>query len=392
MTSGVKILIAGTYAVTDAYPNVRYKVEDIMNMPGAERVVEIRRPIRTALEYRSGWRRQWQMLTLAANAIWQGIVVVRKIIRYRSFDAVYIPYPAIHILLMLRFIPKPWKPGKIVADVFISLYDTAVVDRGLWKRNSFPARLVYWLERFAYKGGALLVTDTTENVNYMSDLFRLDQARLSACPLAINEDIFFPEQDSDRNSKGVKLKVLFVGTLVPLHGIDRLCQVILRLDPSLPLEFTLVGDGQEAPVVEGFFNQWQPAGPDGIEVKWQREWVDSPELSRLIRSADLCVGILGMGGKADRVWPFKNYLYMACGKALVTADTVTARRMSADTGGGATFMVLDASRIEDIVEFFSVLPGSVDVLRSTARKARHYYEVHLSREAGRRCLYDLLIN
>src|SRR3546814_8367752 len=40
----------------------------------------------------------------------------------------------------------------------------------------------------------------------------------------------------------------------------------------------------------------------------------------ILAQADICLGIFGGGGKASRVLPFKMYLAMAAGKAIITQE------------------------------------------------------------------------
>lgn len=372
------ILIVGTYSPTDAYPNVRYKVECIKSLEGVV-VDEVNFSLNTCLDYRNrnGFGRYLDLTKLAFTSLLKSLVVLGHVIRNRKAYVLYIPYPAVHLLWFLGLVPRIFRPRRIVADIFISLYDTVVLDRGLLRRGGIPARLIRRIERSAYRNADLLLTDSPENSKYFADLFAIAPPYFHDLPLAINEAQFSPI--GDVASRGEKFRVLFVGTLVPLQGIERICEAISALPPTLPMELILVGDGQQGPLIESFLAHWKPVDPNGIEIRWQREWVNSAELGSLIRSADLCLGILGHGDKTGRVWPFKNYLYMACGKPLVTADGLVAQRL-AKQKDSVSFLTVDCSTPSELTQLLKNAPIRKQELLSIGKNARCFYEQYLSRQ------------
>jgi glycosyltransferase involved in cell wall biosynthesis len=380
------ILIAGTYSPNDAYPNIRYKVECIKSFEGVV-VTEVNFPLSTRLNYQKGIGRYLDLIRLAASLLLKGLAVAKHVIHNHKADVLYIPYPAVPLLWLLGWVPRSFRPRRIVADIFISLYETVVLDRGLLKRESIPARLLRHIERSSYRNADLLLTDTPENSEYFAALFDCDPTFFHDIPLAINEALFSPAGDAA--PRGEKFRVVFAGTLVPLQGIERLCEAIASLPPTLPMEFIVVGDGQQAPLLESFLVRWKPSDPSGVEIRWQREWLNSAELAGVIRSADLCIGILGHGGKASRVWPLKNYLYMACGKPLATTNGLVAQRLSGQRDS-APFLAVDCSTPEALVQLLKNAPERQQELRSMGKAARRYYEQHLSQQATRHQLAHLL--
>ncbi len=386
-TGKTHILIAGTYSPTDAYPNVRYKVECIKSLENVV-VDEVNFPLNTRLDYRKGFGRYLDLTRLAVTTLLKSLVIARHVIHNRKTDVLYIPYPAVHLLWLLGWVPRSFRPRRIVADIFISLYETVVLDRGLLKRDGIPARLIRHIEQSSYRNADLLLTDSPENSRYFAALFDIAAICFHDLPLAINETLFSPVGDVAPRCE--KFRVLFVGTMVPLQGIERLCEAITALPPTLPMEFILVGDGQQAPLIESFLAHWKSVDPNGVEIRWQREWMNSAELAGLIRSADLCIGILGHGGKASRVWPLKNYLYMACGKPLATANGLVAQRLLAGQNDSVPFLTVDCSTPTALVQLLKNAPDRQQELLAIGTAARCFYEQYLSRQATRHKLAQLL--
>jgi glycosyltransferase involved in cell wall biosynthesis len=227
----------------------------------------------------------------------------------RTIDAVYVPYPALLPLLLFRVIPRRWRP-RLICDAFISVWESLVLDRKVWPRNSLRSKLLFLLEKTALRAADVVRVDTQANRGFIADMFNIPVAKIQSTPLVIDEEAFAPWPPK---IPGDICKVLYIGTFVPLHGVEVVCEAIRRL-PREKFEFTLAGDGQDAAALERLIGvDRQP------NVRWLRGWASSTELAGLIGDADICLGIFGTTAKASRVFPFKNYLYSRCGRPIVSA-------------------------------------------------------------------------
>ena len=110
--------------------------------------------------------------------------------------------------------------------------------------------------------------------------------------------------------------MLFVGKLIPLHGLETILAAA-RLAPEIP--FRVVGNGQ----LDTLLVERPP------NVEWV-EWVDYERLPEEIQRAGCALGVFGTSAKAGRVIPNKAFQALACGTPLVTADTPAARELLRD--------------------------------------------------------------
>jgi len=112
---------------------------------------------------------------------------------------------------------------------------------------------------------------------------------------------------------------LFVGTYIPLHGIEHILEAASILRSNTAIHFELVGSGQ----------CYREARERAAELALENVTFSPPTplqaLPNKIASANVCLGIFGTSKKAHRVIPNKVYQAMAMGKALITADTEAAR-------------------------------------------------------------------
>ena len=185
-----------------------------------------------------------------------------------------------------------------------------------------------------------------------------------------------------------KLNILFVGTLVPLHRINILLDSVILLAQSSNVRIKIVGDGQQAYLIENFIK----AHGDILNTNnfvWIREWQSSEQLHEHIESADVCIGILGNSGKSNRVWPFKNYLYMATGRTLVTADTSVARRLD-NMSSVQPFITLQDCTGEELANLLTKLSKSRSAIETLASDARLFFDKYLSKSVYQSRLLALL--
>ena len=370
-----RILIAGVYTPTDAYPNVKYRLKYI-NESSEIDTEEYNAGTPGKINYSSKSGQLLSMTLMGISLVLANFRALLQIVRQRKkVDTVYIPYPAIPLLWLLSFLPNFLRPGRIVADVFISLYDTIVIDRQLLAEEKWPSRVLWKAERRAILISSVSLTDTPENSHYYSELFNIDIRKFSDLPLSIVGDHFRPaNHEIDQSRDG--LRILFIGTLVPLHGIDVLCRAIEMVDKKSNVTFTFIGDGQQSNVLHEFLTH-QSAASSNIVFHWIKEWQDSQSLARHVHDSDICVGILNPKGKSQRVWPFKNYLYMACGRPLVTTLSPTSTRLS-NLSDYPAFFEVDTDSPEPLAKLINSLIEDRSSLTSMGRNSRQFYDTFLS--------------
>jgi glycosyltransferase involved in cell wall biosynthesis len=201
---------------------------------------------------------------------------------------------------------------RVVLDMFLSVYDTVVLDRRLVGPGGPAARLARRLDRLAVRCADLALLDTPQQVDFAVDVLGLPRRKLAAVPVGAEPDHFSPRPPPEAGP----LRVLFYGTFVPLHGTRTIARAIRQLHGE-DIAFTIVGRGQERAAFDR-----ELAGTEGVAV---HDWLPYDRLGELVAGHDVVLGIFGGSGKARRVVPGKAYQAACAGRAVVTADTPATR-------------------------------------------------------------------
>lgn len=349
------LVVMGVHSATEAYPNTKYAIAGLRER---FHVTEINAPM-----FRIGEARGRLAQTFGVNivrALWAHSKVIVRGLGCICAERMYIPYPAVPLMFLLSFMPSAWRPRRIVIDAFISWYDTVVNDRGYLAQGGVPARLLRWAERRAFAAADVVVVDTQQNAEFYAKTLVLPADKFAVVPLATNEVNYAPA--SVREVDGF-CRVLFVGTLIPLHGIGTIVEAARLLSQRRDIRILVVGNGQERGCIESAIDQLG-------NIEWHRDWVGAEALSEAVRGSDICLGIFGSGAKTQRVCPYKVYAYASVGRAVITASTRWVDEASLEFGDQpfACVPAGDAKALASAIERLADDPGRRSALAHTSRR------------------------
>lgn len=371
-----RLAVIGVHTACEAYPNTLYVLSGLR---GDFDVEEINAPLLPreggAIQIPGG------ALSKAWRVLWTHLLVVtRALVLHPRPERAFVPYPATILLYTWSLIPRGLRPRRIVADAFISLYDTVVNDRGLLKPGGWCAKLLWRIEQRAYRVADAVVVDTPQNAAFYASLFGLPRELFAPVPLATNEHDYVPIPAPARLDT---CNVLFIGTLIPLHGISVIVDAARLLVGRRDIRFTIVGNGQDANVMELALN-------DGvINITWERDWKTSAQLAAYIARADICLGVFGLGSKAQRVCPYKVYAYASVGRPVVTARTAWLDQ-AAKEFGGMPFVDVPAGDASLLAGEILHLADDQLLRGKLAGRAREFYDTMLANRITMARLHAIL--
>ncbi len=243
-------------------------------------------------------------------------------LRIPQHDRVVVPYPGILDVLILYPFAR-LRGARIYWDMFLSAYDTIVIDRQMLRKGSLLAKLLYSTEWLATRAAGTILLDTCEHARYIAALYRLPLAKTKSVWVGVESDVFTPVSTPPT---GMPVKVLFYGQFIPLHGLPVIIEAIREIAsrPEAPaMEFTIIGTGQEQLAIDAMIKQHQ------LENLVRIPWVDYRLLAQKIANASICLGVFAAEGKATRVIPNKVFQILAARRPLVTMDCPAIREIIA---------------------------------------------------------------
>ena len=375
----LKIAFIGDFQISDNYPNTKNLISAVR---GDERfdVVSCEGGNQEATRIYMSDRGKISKLFSIAKMLFRALKSVRHInkIALPACDVIYIPYPSLLVLLCYSFFGKRRDRPLMVVDCFISIYDTVVIDRKVIAEGGLLAKFLLWLEKRSLRDVDVVLADTLVNATYLCDLFAGEQGKYQSLNLCINESLFKPVSTLSHDLTSV----LFVGSFVPLQGVDVVVDAAIQLADRMDIKFQLIGDGQTAPEIES-----QLASSDA-NIEWLRTWHSIEKISEMYSNADICLGVFGDSRKTYRVLPYKAYMAMACGKALISSRVEDGVIRESNM----PFLALSSNSGQELASKIVEMVDSSEHREKYAQRARAYYKRNLSNERAVDELYALLLS
>ena len=134
------------------------------------------------------------------------------------------------------------KRDRLINDFFISNYDTYVFDRKKITNKNPRAWWKYFQDWFNFKFSKYLISDTMAHFKYWEILFGKFAGKHFVLPVLADTSIYYPSKKEINNEK---IKILFYGSFIPLHGIDIILNAFSLMEKNnIKFEANIIGKGQ----------------------------------------------------------------------------------------------------------------------------------------------------
>jgi glycosyltransferase involved in cell wall biosynthesis len=318
----LRVVIWGTYDL--GKPRTRIMIR-ALRTTGVE-LIECHADVWTGVEDKGrtgGW---WRILGGIVRSHIAYPALLWRYMRLPPHDVVIVGYFGhLDVIVLwpfarLRRVPVVW-------DAFLSLHETVVGDRRMVGRWNPVAGLLWLWDWLAARAARLVLLDTKAHADWFAASFGLRPRRVASGFVGVEPEVFAPLPQRAARTVDARIRILFYGQFIALHGIDTIVEAASRSDPAR-FSWTLIGTGQEAPRIRALLTARPIANLEWIE------WVPYDELHGRIAASDICLGIFGQSGKAACVIPNKVFQILASGRPLVTRDSPAMRELvSAETPG-----------------------------------------------------------
>ena len=233
----------------------------------------------------------------------------------------------IYILLPFsknQFLKYFFKRGAIINDFFISNYDTYVYDRKKITKYNPRAWWKYCQDWVNFKFSKYLLSDTQAHFEYWQTLFGPFLGKHFVLPVLADTSVYYPSAIEKNDDE--KIKILFYGSFIPLHGVDIILNAFHMLEKeNISFDATIIGTGQTYKSMKLLYKKLELKN-----VTMDGTFIKETDLATKIRETDIVLGIFGDSKKAQSVVPNKAYQALASKKTLITMQTQTLYEFFSD--------------------------------------------------------------
>lgn len=202
---------------------------------------------------------------------------------------------------------KRHSQAPVVFDPLISEYLTKVIDYGQW----YKAPTKFLFDYSVLRHADFLLADTEAMKQYYSKWFCFPKDKIGVVPVGYISSDFEPKKHITTDGK---FHVGFYGSFVPLQGTDVIAKAAALLKNE-NIIFDMIGNGA---TYGEFLKIKEKNKLSNIQL---HGWLPYEKLSDTIAGFDICLGIFGRSGKAERVIPNKLFHYAAMQKCTITRES-----------------------------------------------------------------------
>lgn len=318
------------------------------------------------------------MLALACAPLrWFFLTI--KYLSVPSHSIVYVPYPPHLDVWIVCFLAR-FKKSKIIIDAFMGLYDTIVRDRCLFQKKKILARCIWRYEKFILNSVDIVLVDTKEHVQMLTNDFNLPRGRVVPISIGIDEILWQPsEYPVERDI----FNVLLWTTFIPLHGVDVVARAAKALEKEHEfIRFTVIGTGQ---LGDQFRNTLKKLRVKNL--KWIDRFLPLNEIQKYVEQSHCCLGVFGKRDKTMRVIPYKVYQTLASARPLITAKTPAIERLLTHNENA---LLVSAGDHNELAKAISCLAKDKALAVKMADKGRELYQSKLSNQIVEQKLKEIL--
>ena len=299
-----------------------------------------------------------------AKGIWRYAQVFGQLMRVRfskNPDVYLATFRAYEILPFLLVIAA----GKqVIYDEFINPVEWFVYEHNKLGLGFFWAAVLRPLYRFLGKRVDYILTDTTSHAEYSAGLMNLPLDTYRAIPVSTDEKMFHPLANT---ATGKPFKVLYIGNMLPLYGVEYVIEAAVLLADNPDIEFTIAGnDAVAAKIID--------AKKRGARIHHQG-WVQYTDFPDLFRAHDLLMaGPFGKTIQSQFVITGKAYQFLAMGLPVVIGENKESHAF-ADKQNALIVPPQNAKALQETIKWAANHPNE---LRKIAANGRKLYEKEYS--------------
>lgn len=245
------------------------------------------------------------------------LAILRAFQKRKEYNYILIGHPW-HSEFLVGYILKVLMKKRLVFDIFVSCYETIVLDRNILDKNSFQAKKLLFTDQLFCKLADIVLIDTLDHRDFLVNLLHINKKKFRIIPVGADDKIFHPKINKSKK----QFTVLFYGSYAPLQGAEQIAKAAELINDK-EVKFRMIGDGQKFNQVKGINEK-----SDIQNLKLIKNWISYRKLAKEINQSDICLGgPFGYSEKAKIVIPNKTYQALASKRAVIVGNTPANRKI-----------------------------------------------------------------
>lgn len=295
------------------------------------------------------------------------LALVRFLRAVRRSDVVIANFRSFEILWLLRLLTR--KP--ILHDAHISFWQSACEERGWFRPDSLPGRLLFFLDRLNCRISDHVLIDTETHRDYFIRTFGVPPEKITSVYISCEERLFQPRPAPPRSAP--ETTVFWSGSGIPLQGLDVVYDAFRLLqERGVPVVLRLAGASR---IIERLRQRAEAEGVRNIRFLGgipRRQVVE-----------EIAAAGIGLGGhystvpKATQVIAGKVYELIAMRRPVIVGDSPATRELFAD---GENALLCEMGSPESLADAVTRLAADPALGERLAANGHELYRTRLRPE------------
>lgn len=286
----------------------------------------------------------------------------------KDYDIMVVGFAG-HAIMPLAWVLAKLNRKKIVLDLFVSEYDSLILDREQHSKFSLQALKFWILDWLSCRLADLCLLDADEHIKFFSKHFKVNLKKFKTIFVSTDPKIFYP-RNKDKNEK---FTIHYHGSKSPIQGLKYIVKAaeILQSDPSI--QINIIGK------LNNHEEEIKLAQKLNLKNVNFVNFLPYEELAKQLGKADICLGMFGDTDKAMHCSAFKIVEAMASRLAVVTGDTPALRELSPGKQLNCLFCKMADSK--DLADSIMELKNNKELRENIAENGYQFYLKHLTPKA-----------
>jgi len=251
-----------------------------------------------------------------------GFQLLELFIKAAFADVIYMLPFNMNLIKNAIWVSKFFKK-KLVVENYVSMYDTFVADRKIYKEGSKGAKKAMHKDILALtKPDYIINTSNHEPAYWAKNLgINMDKNKIFVAPIFSNFDINSMAIFKENYIQNRILRICWWGTFIPLHGLDNVLQT-MKLLKEKEVQFTCNLFGVDNHLFDLYVEKIKLDKLDShVFLRKDLKFFDGSLPHYLAENCDLALGIFGNTDKAQHAVPNKLIEALSIGIPTLTMNS-----------------------------------------------------------------------